>query len=72
MKLQNSTYDILKKVCLVFMPALATLILALGQIWHWQMTDQVAGTITALDAFLGAILGVSSKLYWEEEAHEEK
>lgn len=73
MKLNNSTYDILKKIALYVLPALATLILALGKIWGLAYSEQIAATITALDTALGTILGISSKRYWDEEnAKEEK
>ena len=76
MKLQNNTYDILKKIALYVLPALATLILALGQIRKIDYSEQIAATITALDTFLGGILGLSSKNYWKDannmDAHDPK
>ena len=33
MLMENKTYDILKKVALIFLPALATLWLTIGKIW---------------------------------------
>lgn len=69
MKMSNKVYDILKFIALKVMPALATLILALGGIWGIPYTEAIAGTITALDTFLGAILGISSKAY--QKAQEE-
>lgn len=72
MKLNNNTYDILKRIALYVLPALATLVLALGKIWNIQYSEQIGATITAFDTFLGAILGLSSKKYWEEKNEEEK
>ena len=69
MKMSNKVYDILKFIALKVMPALATLILALGGIWGIPYTEAIAGTITAIDTFLGAILGISSKAY--QKAQEE-
>lgn len=71
MKLQNSTYDILKKICLYFLPALATLVITIFTIWSLPYGEAIAGTITAIDTFLGACLGISSKNYWEEKGNEE-
>lgn len=65
MKLNNNTYDILKKIALYVLPALATLILTLGKIWGVMYSEQIGATITAIDTFLGAVLGLSSKAYWE-------
>ena len=61
--MSNKTYDILKYIALYVLPALATLILTLGGIWGMPYSEGIAGTITAIDTFLGAILGISSKAY---------
>lgn len=63
--MSNKTYDKLKFIALKVLPALATLILALGAIWHLPYYEAIAGTITSVDTFLGAILGISSKRYAE-------
>lgn len=70
--MNNKTYDILKFIALVVMPALATLILTLTGIWHIPYGEAIAATITALDVFLGAILGVSSAKYAATEATRNK
>lgn len=67
MKMSNKTYDILKNIALYVLPALATLILTLGGIWGIPYAEAIAATITAIDTFLGAILGISSKRYAEEQ-----
>ena len=64
--LSNRTYDILKWVALVFLPALGTLYFALAGIWNFPYGEQIVGTITAIDTFLGVLLGVSSKKYDSE------
>ena len=61
--MKNSTYDILKDIALYVLPALATLIITLGGIWNFQYAEAIAGTITAIDTFLGAILKISSNMY---------
>jgi len=67
MKMTNKIYDILKFVALAVMPALATLVLTLGGIWNIPHAEAIAATITAIDTFLGAILGISSKEYAKEQ-----
>lgn len=59
----NKTYDRLKWVSLVLLPALASLYFGVGQIWHAPHVEEVVGTITLLDTFLGLLLGTSSKKY---------
>lgn len=63
MKMSNETYDRLKWVALFFLPALATLCCTVMNQWGIPHVEQVVGTITAVDAFLGALLGVSSEQY---------
>jgi hypothetical protein len=63
MKLSNATYDKLKWVALVALPALAVLYLALSGLWSLPKAQEVSGTIMAVDAFLGALLGLAAKNY---------
>lgn len=67
MKMSNKVYDILKDIALYVLPALATLILALGNIWGIPYAEAIAATITAIDTFLGAILKISSNVYHKNE-----
>lgn len=63
MALNNKTYDTLKWVALYLLPALGTLYFALSGIWGFPYGEQVVGTITAIDTFLGVILGISTNNY---------
>ncbi len=65
--MSNKTYDILKWIALVVLPAVATLYFALSGIWGFPYGEQIVGTITAVDTFLGAILGISSINYERKE-----
>lgn len=67
MKLSNSNYDFLKWVAQILLPAFATLYFALSQIWGIPYAEEVVGTITAIDAFLGAVLGISTHFYNKED-----
>lgn len=59
----NKTYDILKFIALILLPALGTLYFALSGIWGLPFGEEVVGTLTAVDAFLGALLGISTAQY---------
>ena len=61
--LKNSIYDTLKWIAQIVLPAIATLYFALASIWGLPYGEQIVGTITAIDAFLGAILGISTAQY---------
>ena len=63
--MKNETYDVLKDIALYVLPALATLIITLGGIWNFQYAEAIAGTITAIDTFLGACLKISSNMYYK-------
>lgn len=65
--MSNKTYDILKYIAQIVLPAIATLYFAVAQIWGLPYGEQIVGTITAIDAFLGALLGISTAKYNKEE-----
>ena len=56
-------YDLLKYVAQIVLPAIGTLYFALASIWGLPYGEQIVGTITAIDCFLGALLGVSTYQY---------
>ena len=64
--LDDKIYDILKWVALVVLPAIATLYTALAGVWGLPYAQEIPATITAVDLFLGALLGVSSAQYNKE------
>lgn len=64
--MSNKIYDILKWIAQIVLPALGTLYFALASIWGFPYGEQIVGTITAIDTFLGAILGVSNHMYKKE------
>lgn len=64
--MNNKTYDILKRVALIVIPALATFVNAVGIVWGVPHTNEATATITALGVFLGAALGISSADYTPE------
>ena len=63
--LDNKTYDILKWIALIFLPALGALYFGLSKIWGLPYGVEVVGTISLFDTFLGALLGISTLNYNE-------
>lgn len=61
--MSNKVYDILKYIAQIGLPALGALYFALSTIWGFPYGEQIVGTITAIDAFLGALLGISTAQY---------
>lgn len=68
LSLSNKFYDTLKWVAQILLPAAGTLYFALAQIWNLSNPEQVVGTITAVDAFLGVILGLTAASYQKSGA----
>ena len=70
MKLKNETYDVLKWITTIVLPACGTLYFALSGIWGFPYGEQIVGTITAIVTFFGVILGISTKNYYKEAQDE--
>lgn len=67
MKLSNKSYDVLKWIAQILLPAAATLYVAVAGIWGFPYAKEIAGTISAVDLFIGALLGISSMNYYKEK-----
>lgn len=53
-------YDFLKWIALAVLPAAAALVITIGTLVHWDAATTTAGVITAVDTFLGLLLGKSA------------
>ena len=63
--MNNKTYDVLKYIAQIVLPALGTLYAALAPLWGLPYAEAIVGTIVAVDAFLGALLQISSTQYYK-------
>ena len=63
MKMSNKTYDVLKWIAMVVLPAVATLYAALSGIWGFPYGEQIVGTLVAVETFIGAVLQISNAQY---------
>ena len=61
--MSNKVYDVLKWIAMYLLPALGTLYFALAGIWNFPYAEEIVGTITAIDTFLGVVLGISNSSY---------
>lgn len=68
MIMNDKIYDALKWVAQYLLPGLGTLYFALAGIWGLPYGEQIVGTITAIDTFLGLLLGVSAAKYNQSES----
>lgn len=63
MKMSNKLYDVLKYLAQIVLPALGTLYFTVAGLWDLPYSKEVVATITAIDTFLGIVLGISSAQY---------
>ena len=61
--MNDKLYDVLKWIAMILLPAMGTLYFALAGIWGFPYAEQVVGTVTAVDTFLGVLLGISTSQY---------
>lgn len=62
--MSNKTYDTLKYIAQIVLPALGTLYFAIAEIWGLPYAKQIVGTISAVDTFMGVVLRISSNNYY--------
>ncbi|MGO2267149.1 MAG: phage holin [Vagococcus salmoninarum] len=65
--MENKTYDILKWVAIVVLPAVATFVGTIGVAVNWQYTELAIIVLTAVNTMLGSLLGVSTRYYNKED-----
>lgn len=70
--MSNRVYDVLKWVAQYLLPALGTLYFALAGTWDLPYGEEVVGTITAIDTFLGVVLGISTAQYNKQQTKSSK
>lgn len=64
--MSNKTYDILAAIQRLWLPAIATLLATLGQIWEWNFpVEKIVLTLTAVDTFMGVVLKIQSNNYYD-------
>lgn len=65
----DKVYDVLKFIAQILLPSIGTLYFALSSVWGaniFPYAEQIVGTITAVDAFLGALLGITSATFFHK------
>ncbi|MCV2506029.1 phage holin [Melissococcus plutonius] len=61
--MNNKTFDSLKWIAIVVIPALGTFVGVVGQAFNWSQASLAVTIIAAFGTFLGTILGVSHVNY---------
>lgn len=70
MKMSDKVYNVLKWIAQYLLPAAGTLYFALAGIWGLPFGEEIVGTITAVDTFLGVLLGIASATYHKAKQSE--
>ena len=69
-QLKDSTYDFLKWMVVIVLPAIGALYTGLSQIWTLPYASEIPATITVICTFLGAVLCISTAQY-NKDNHED-
>ena len=64
--MKNETYDLLKYIAQIVLPAIG-LYICISQYLGLPYGEQIVGTITAIDACLGTLLMISTQKYNNQE-----
>ena len=67
--LKDGWYDRLKWICLILLPAVATLYWSIANIWSLPFAEQILGTIAAIETFIGTLIGISHVNYYKEDSY---
>ena len=67
MRLSGTTYDILKWVIALVLPALAVFYGTVGAAWGWYDPELIVKTISGVQLFLGTIFGISCYQYKQDQ-----
>ena len=66
--MSNKVYDILKWTAMTVLPAIGALYYGLASIWGFPYGEQIVGTISIIETFLGVLLGITSVQYHKKDA----
>lgn len=61
--MSNKTYDVLKWISLIFLPALTSFVGVVLNTINYEYADVVLTIMVAFDTFLGSCLGISNINY---------
>ena len=67
LELSDSTYDTLKWLVLQLLPGSAVIYVALAGVWKLPYTVEIVSTVTAVTAFLGIVLGISTARFVKQD-----
>lgn len=57
----SKVYNFIKYLVLIVLPSFTTLYVVLASVWNWDDITKVSASLTGVTAFLGSLVGISSK-----------
>ena len=72
MKLPNKVYDVLKWICMIALNAIGTAYKALSGVWGFPFGEEVQQTCAILSVLLGALIGISTINYYNEDGQNDE
>lgn len=63
MNLSNKTFDILRTIVEIVLPAVSSLYWGLSEIWNLPLAQQICGTIAVIATFIGAFVNIQRSGY---------
>lgn len=66
MKLSNQTFDILKWITMIVIPALTTAYVGLASIWSWPFAEEVAKTSAVIGRSEFIVMDLKGDEEWED------
>ena len=71
MRLSNETYNTIKAIVQIVLPALATFLIAMAKVWDIDILNNVGASIPAIVTLGSGLLGASSAIYDKEKGEGE-
>lgn len=71
MKLSDTTYNCLKWLGLIALPAAAVCVKAIFPVWNLPYSDAIATTLNAIGALIGTLIGISTLNYNNQDVVED-
>lgn len=72
MTMSNKTYDLLKRIITIVIPAFLTLFNLLAEVWEWNIpVKAIDATVAGFATFIGVCIGISSANYNKAQENED-
>ena len=67
MKLNDSFYTVMKWLCIICLPAIATFYNVIAAIWQLPYATEISKTILAVSTLIGSLICISTADYYKDK-----